>query len=461
MSKTTTPNIDMSVDYVSRVEGHGNIVVTAQGGAVTEVRFDVTEPPRFFEGMLKGRPYAEAPLITSRICGICSNGHTLASITGVENALGVTPSEQTILLRRLLMHGETIQSHVLHAYFLVAPDFFGVDSVIPLAATHPDVVKRALRLKKLGNDLCDVIGGRAVHQIAASVGGFKHYPSVDELLDIRTRLKDSLDDLAATAELFGTLEMPAFDNPTEYLSLKAAGSYAFFGDLILSSNGDITPVRHYREKVKERVVPHSSAKHCRSDQETFMVGALARANNGFQNLSEGARAVADQLGFAPVCTNSFMNTVAQLVETVHCVEDSIALIDTLLAAGLRPETIEVEVREGHGVGAVEVPRGTLYHEYGIDRDGRVAEANLIIPTGQNLANLEQDMWVLAPTLLDKGSAAAQKSLEMLVRAYDPCISCSTHLIVLDEGPRAAAGIANDPSGDAPRTRGADREEERP
>ena len=332
MSKTTMPNVDLSVDYVSRVEGHGNIVVTAQGGEVSEVRFDVTEPPRFFEGMLKGRPYTEAPLITSRICGICSNGHTLASITGVENALGVTPSEQTMLLRRLLMHGETIQSHVLHAYFLVAPDFLGVDSVIPLAATHPDVVKRALRLKKLGNDLCDVIGGRAVHQIAATVGGFTHYPSVDELLDMRTRLKDSLADLAATAELFATLDMPAFDHPTEYLSLKAAGSYAFFGDLILSSNGDITPVRHYREKVKERVVPHSSAKHCRSDQETFMVGALARANNGFKNLSDGAVAVADQLGFAPVCTNTFMNTVAQLVETVHCVEDSIVLIDTLLGS---------------------------------------------------------------------------------------------------------------------------------
>ena len=359
------------------------------------------------------------------------------------------------------MHGETIQSHVLHAYFLVAPDFFGVDSVIPLAATHPDVVKRALRLKKLGNDLCDVIGGRAVHQIAATVGGFTHYPSVDELLDMRTRLKDSLDDLAATAELFGTLEMPAFDHPTEYLSLKAAGSYAFFGDLILSSNGDITPVRHYREKVKERVVPHSSAKHCRSDQETFMVGALARANNGFQNLSDGARAVADQLGFAPVCTNTFMNTVAQLVETVHCVEDSLVLIDTLLAAGLRPETIEVEVKEGHGVGAVEVPRGTLYHEYGIDRDGRMAEAELGHPHRPEPGQPGAGHVGPRATLLDKGSAAAQKSLEMLVRAYDPCISCSTHLIVLDEGPRTAAGVADDADGDAPRKRGADREEERP
>jgi coenzyme F420-reducing hydrogenase alpha subunit len=429
MSKKT---VEVKVDYVSRVEGHGNIVVVADGDEVKEVRFEVTEAPRFFEGMLRGRPYEQAALITSRICGICSNGHVLAAITAMEAALGVTPTDQTMLLRRLLLHGETIQSHVLHSYFLVAPDFFGLGSVVPLVETHPDVVRRALRMKKLGNDICDVVGGRAVHQIAAVVGGFTHLPSRDQLLALRGRLDDAAADLEDTVALFASLEMPDFERPTEYLSLKSGASYAFFGDLILSSNGDITPVRHYREKVKERVVPHSSAKHCRSDQESFMVGALARLNNGFQNLSDGGKQTALDLGFRPGCTNTFMNTVAQLIETVHCVEDAKAIITQLLDVGLRPDPPAAEAREGHGVGAVEVPRGTLYHEYGVDRDGKITDANLIIPTGQNLANLEQDMWALAPQVLPQGREKAQKAMEMLVRAYDPCISCSTHVIYLDD-----------------------------
>jgi len=438
MNKTTT--VDVKVDYVSRVEGHGNIVVVAKGEEVKEVRFEVTEPPRFFESMLRGRTYDQAPLITSRICGICSNGHVLASITAMENALGVTPSDQTMLLRRLLLHGETIQSHVLHAYFLVAPDFLGVGSVIPLVQTHPDVVKRALRMKKLGNDICDVIGGRAVHQIAAVVGGFTHLPDRAQLLELRQRLDDVGPDLEATVALFASLTMPEFDHPTEYLSLKSAAMYAYFGDLILSSNGDITPVRHYREKVKERVVPHSSAKHVSSDKDTFMVGALARVNNGFQYLSDGAKQVAGDLGFAPYVTNPYFNTVAQLIETVHCVDDARAIIGTLLDNELIIERPSVEAHEGHGVGAVEVPRGTLYHEYGVDRQGHITDANLIIPTGQNLANLESDMWALAPSVIPKGADAAQLAMEMLVRAYDPCISCSTHVIYLDGDnrvPRAA------------------------
>ncbi len=430
MTKQTTA-VEVNVDYVSRVEGHGNIVVAAEGDTVKEVRFEVTEPPRFFEGMLRGRPYEQAPLITSRICGICSNGHVLASLTARENALGVTPSDQTVLLRRLLMHGETIQSHVLHAYFLVAPDFFDVGSVIPLVETHADVVKRALRMKKLGNDICDVVGGRAVHQIAATVGGFTHLPNREKLLGLRGRLDDAGADLQATVELFAGLEMPAFDHPTEYLSLKAAATYAFFGDLVLSSRGDITPVRHYREKVRERVVEHSSAKHCKTDADTFMVGALARVNNGFEHLSDGAKRAAAALGFTPPVTNPFMNTVAQLIETAHCVDDATAIITALLDTGLEPEPIQVEVREGRGVGAVEVPRGTLYHEYAVDRHGLITDANLIIPTGQNLANLESDMWALAPQVLPQGQKAAQKAMEMLVRAYDPCISCSTHVIYVD------------------------------
>lgn len=435
----TRKTLDVNVDYVSRVEGHGNIVVEADGEQLKNVRFEVTEPPRFFEAMLRGRPFREAPLITSRICGICSNGHVLASITALENALGVTPTDQTVLLRRLLLHGETIQSHILHAYFLVAPDFFGVDSVIPLVSTHPEVAKRALRLKKLGNDVCEVIGGRAVHQVAATVGGFSKLPEPAALEGLLRRLEQAQQDLEETVALFAGLELPEFARETEYLSLKAGGTYAFFGDLILSSRGDITPVRHYREKVKERVVQHSSAKHVSSEATSFMVGALARYNNGRQNLSNGAQAAATELHLDERSHNSFANTFAQVVETVHCAEESRQLLKALLDNGLEPDEPQVEAREGHGVGAVEVPRGTLYHEYGVGRDGRLTEANLIIPTGQNLANLEDDMWHLAPEVLPQGKAKAELVMEMLVRAYDPCISCSTHVIDVGDAPGTVGG----------------------
>ncbi len=424
--------LDVRVDYVSRVEGHGNIVVEADGDQVRNVRFEVTEPPRFFEAMLAGRPYAEAPLITSRICGICSNGHTLASITALENALEVSPSNQTRLLRRLLLHGETIQSHILHAYFLVAPDFFAVDSVIPLVGTHPELIKRALRLKKLGNDICEVVGGRAVHQVAATVGGFTKTPTDEQLVHLSRRLDDSGEDIEATVELFAGLELPDFSRPTEYLSLKSGARYAFFGDLILSSAGDITPVRHYREKVKERVVGHSSAKHCASNNETFMVGALARLNNGWGNLGEAAQAAAERLRLRENQHNPFANTLAQVAETVHCVEDAGNLIRELLDNRPPDDLLPVSPKEGHGVGAVEVPRGTLYHEYSLDREGRITAANLVIPTGQNLANLEMDMRQFAPTVLPQGVEATERAMEMLVRAYDPCISCSTHVIDIRE-----------------------------
>ncbi len=462
---STTRTVEVNVDYVSRVEGHGNIVVVAENDLPTEVRFEVTEPPRFFEAMLRGRPYDQAPLITSRICGICSNGHVLASITAMETTLGITPTEQTKLLRRLLLHGETIQSHVLHAYFLVAPDFFDIGSVIPLVTTHPEVVKRALRLKKLGNDICDVIGGRAVHQVAAVVGGFTHLPTPGELAALRQRMTEAVADLQETVALFASLDMPDFSRPTEYLSLTngAAGgdeAYAFFGDHILSSMGGSTPVRDYRVKIRERVVPHSSAKHCApgtSDSAgieleggsptgsgpstgTFMVGALARLNNGFDRLTDVAKAAAADLGFQPGCTNTFMNTVAQLIETVHCVEDTGLIIDRLLDEGLTLEPPAVEIHAGRGAGAVEVPRGTLFHEYAVNDAGLITEANLIIPTGQNLANLEQDMWALAPQVLPQGQKKAQKAMEMLVRAYDPCISCSTHVIYLDGERSENAGL---------------------
>ena len=423
-------NLNVDVHYVTRVEGHGNIKVSVRDGVVEECRFEVPESPRFFEAMLRGRSYTEASHITSRICGICAVGHATTSLKATEAALGVQPSEQTVLLRKLIFDGEMIESHVLHVYFLAAPDALGVGSVIPLAQTHPDVVKRALRLKKLGNDISGILAGRKVHPISMIVNGFTHLPTERELRDLRQRLVDAIPDLEASVALFQALKLPEFERETEYLALRSPLEYAFYDGDIVSTDGGTTPVSQYREIVKEKVVPHSTAKHTWSKRDSYMVGALARFNNNHAQLRPLARKAAEDLGLRAPCYNTFLNTVAQLVETVEAVEDGIETIDALLARGIREEDAGVEVKAGLGAGACEVPRGTLYHEYELDEKGVIVGANLIIPTGQNFANLEADMRAIVPTLLGCSADEARLTLEMLVRAYDPCISCSVHLLEL-------------------------------
>jgi sulfhydrogenase subunit alpha len=426
-------NKRIDVHHVTRVEGHGNIVVEVADGVMKECRLDIVETPRFFEAMLRGRPYSEASHITSRICGICATGHATASLRASERALGVEPSEQTQLLRKLTFHGEILDSHVLHVYMLVAPDFLGVGSVIPLATTHPDVVLRALRMKKLAGDICAVVAGRHTHPIAMTVGGFTHFPTAAELKVLRQRLVDCRADVDVTVELAAQLPWPQFERDTEYISLHKPDEYAFIDGEIMSSDGQRLPAERYTEVTNEYLLPHSSAKHTRHQRQSYMVGALARFNNNYSQLHPRAQEAAAKLGLKPVVTNPFLNTAAQVVEIVHCVEDAILVIDQLLALGIRPEKpAPVTLKDCDGVGVCEVPRGMLVHHYWIGADGKLTGADCIIPTNQNLANLEADMRALVPAILDKPVEAMQLDLEMLVRAYDPCISCSVHVLRLEE-----------------------------
>jgi sulfhydrogenase subunit alpha len=420
--------VQVDVHYITRVEGHGNIVVDAENGELKRCELQIVETPRFFEAMLRGRPYTEVTHIVSRICGICSVGHQMTSLQALEAAMGVTPSEQTQLLRKLIFHGEILDSHVLHSYMLVAPDFFGVGSVIPLAGSHPDVVLRALRMKKLAGDLCMVLGGRHTHPVTLKVGGFSQLPTNGQLEQLRARFEEARADVDATVELFQPLKMPDFERETEYVALRKPAEYAFIGGTIASTDGVERPVADYREVTNEHLIPHSTAKHTRHKRDAYMVGALARFNVNHDLLHPKAKAAAEALGLRPICTNPYMNTVAQVVEIAHCIEDGIQLIDTLLERGIQHEVPNVKVRAGKGAGACEVPRGVLFHEYTVDDDGRIAGANCIIPTGQNLANIEADMRALVPRILDKAQDQIRLALEMLVRAYDPCISCSTHML---------------------------------
>lgn len=420
--------INVHVDHVTRVEGHGNIVVNVKEGKIEECRWEVVEAPRFFEAFVRGRNYLEVAHITSRICGICSVGHTLASLKATEAAMGVQISEQTRLLRRILIQGENMQSHVLHTYFLAAPDFLGAPSVFPLVKTHPEIVGRALRLKKLANDLCDVFGGRTVHPITPTVNGFTKLPELKAVKEMRQRLIAAKPDLEATVELFKNLKIPNFQRETEYISLKSKEEYALYDGVIASTDAGTTPVENYRQWTNEYLVPHSTAKYTKNVREAYMVGALARFNNNHEQLSPGAKQAAAELGLKAPCYNPFMNNIAQVVEVVHAVEESIRLIDELLDRGLNEEDRRILIKAGRGVGAVDVPRGILFHDYTYDKNGICVAANCIIPTNQNHGNIQKDMEAFLPHLLDKPEEEIRLSLEMLVRAYDPCISCSTHLL---------------------------------
>ncbi|KXB08298.1 hydrogenase/sulfur reductase subunit alpha [candidate division MSBL1 archaeon SCGC-AAA382M17] len=426
--------VNVDVEYLTRVEGHGNIVVNAKDGEIEKCEWQVIEAPRFFESMVVGRNWKELHHITSRICGICSIAHTLCSLRATESAMDVDVSDQDILLRKLALHGENMQSHVLHLGYLVLPDFMGAGSVIPLASSHPEEVKTVIRVHRLANYISELIGGRTTHPQRFVPGGLSKIPEEDELVDLKQRLKESIDDLNGIADLLEDLspKLPDFTRETEFISLTSNQDYAFYDGMLESSDTGKISSGEYLDYIDEYIVPQSTAKYAKHNRESYMVGALARLNNNYEQLSPMAKEVAERFDLKPVTHKPFMNNVAQLVEVVHNVEDSMNMIDSLLDRGLESQEPyhqpDVEVREGRGVGAVEAPRGLLIHDYTYDEDGVCTEANAVIPTNQNHANIQLDMEKMVPNILNKTEDEIELTLEMLVRAYDPCISCSTHYL---------------------------------
>ncbi|MEW6599978.1 MAG: Ni/Fe hydrogenase subunit alpha [Nitrospirota bacterium] len=419
---------NINVHHLSRVEGHGNIHIKIRGGSVEKAQWEVVETPRFFEAMLVDKKWDNAPWICGRICGICSIGHTLASIRAVENAFGIVPSEQTRKLRLLLKHMETLQSHVLHLYFLAAPDFLGKGSVFPLIKSHPDVVARAARLKLLANDACDIIGGRRLHPTRTVVGGFTMLPDKCQLESLKRRLEESVTDLRLTAELFRSFPVPDFARETEFVSLRGNGEYPFIGGDLVSTDGVRMKEHDYKKMTNEYTVENSTAKWARLSRESFAVGALARLNNNFAFLHPAARELSESFGLRPVNHNPFMNNIAQLVECVHVTLESIAMISELLDNEWDEPRQAVKHKKGKGVAAVEVPRGILYHSYEFNSAGKIVRSDCVIPTGQNHANIQHDPTALASQSAADGLKDSEIELlaEMLVRSYDPCISCSVH-----------------------------------
>jgi sulfhydrogenase subunit alpha len=424
-------NIDISVHHVTRVEGHGNIRVRAKDGVIEKVEWQVPEAPRFFEAMVRGRSYEDIQTIVSRICGICSVTHSLAAIKGVEDALGITVSEQTDRLRIILHYAEQIESHALHVGYLVAPDLLGQKSVVPLVASHPDVVKTVIQLHKLGNDGMEMLGGRMTHPVTVKPGGFARLPSAEDLKFYKKQLQNglALADTLASVVLSVADKLPAFTRETEYIAVKTQNVYSFYhGGIASTDTADITDIHRFESVVNEYVSPQSTAKWCKWHRDSYMVGALARFNINADLLLPAARAVAKKFGLTKGNCNPYMNSVAQVVELVQVIAHSIELIDQQLSSGIKPETPMARPRAGEGVGCVEAPRGILFHRYAFNEKGECTGGNICIPTGQNHANIQKDFEAFVPQIMDRPQEEIRLLLEMLVRAYDPCISCSTHFL---------------------------------
>lgn len=423
------------VEHLARVEGHGGITVEMQGDVITDVQFNVLEGPRLLEALLHGKSYLQVAPILSRICAICSAAHTLTSLKATEAAFGVEVSPQTQRLRELLFRGESIESHALHVFLLALPDYFHRPSAPALAAEQPEAVKLGLRLKQLGNTIQELIGGRAIHPVNPVLGGMGHVPAVADLRALRDALERAQDELRGAIDLLAALPPDDFmEAETTYVAVEMRGEYAYYdaGDqlVVVSSNGRrrFSPAE-YRLLTNEQSIAHSYAKHSTLDGEPFMVGALARLTVNRRRVSPAGTDAIARLGLVLPSSNPMDNNRAQAVELVMDLERARELIEQSLDDGVRPERpVPVEPRAGVGTAVTEAPRGLLVHSYEYDGDGHVVSADVITPTAMNAASVERHFRETVAQSAQKDTPTLTRKLELIARAYDPCISCSVHLV---------------------------------
>ena len=423
--------VDIKVHHVTRVEGHGNIRVRAKDGVIEKLEWQVPEAPRFFEAMVCGRKFEDIQTIVSRICGICSVTHSLAAIKAIEHAMQIEISEQTDKLRILTHYGEQLESHILHVGYLVTPDLLGQKSVLPIVETHPEVVHTVIDLHRLGNLIMEKLAGRKTHPVRLVPGGFAKLPSNNDLRELKRELQAAIPKLTALAEVVASLAggLPDFHRDTEYVALVNEPAYPFFhGEIGSSDIDDLTSVQVFESVANEYMVPQSTAKWAKWHRDSYMVGALARFNLNGQHLAPLAKKTAESFGLKQGCCNPYMNSVVQVVESVQVVERSLEIIDELLAVGIEHQRPSFKVQAGNGAAAVEAPRGILFHRYEFDDEGICVAANISIPTNQNHGNIQKDFEALVPSIIDLDQDIIRQQMEMLVRAYDPCISCSTHYL---------------------------------
>ena len=418
------------VDQLARVEGEGSLIVKVNDGKVADVKLRIFEPPRFFEAFLRGRKFTEAPDITARICGICPVAYQMSSVLAMEDAMGLTVDDQIRQLRRLLYCGEWIESHVLHMYMLHAPDFLGYEDALLLAKDKPELVARALKMKKIGNDVMNIVGGREIHPVNVRVGGFYRVPRKEELEPLVERLKWGLDQAIDTAKLVSTFEFPDFETEYEFVSLRHPEEYPLMGGRIVTSSGLDIRIREYEFHFEERHVPHSNALHgLERGHGRYSVGPLARFNLNFDRLSPLARQVAADVKIGPVMKNPFKSIIVRAIETVYAYEQALQIIQAYEPPASPSHAVTVSA--GIGCGASEAPRGMLYHRYRVTDDGLIRDAKIVPPTAQNQPTIEEDVRQFVTKFAGLPREELTWKCEQAVRNYDPCISCATHFVRLE------------------------------
>lgn len=422
-------NRTFEVKALSRVEGEGALYVRLKGDQVEHVELNIYEPPRFFESFLRGREIREVPDITARICGICPVAYQMTACHALEKALGIEVTPEIRALRRLLYCGEWMESHSLHIHLLHAPDFLGYESGISMAKDHKQAVERGLRLKKIGNDLLEVLGGRAIHPINVTVGGFYRSPSKQKLKALLPDLEWGLGAAMEALKLVSSFDFPELIMPYDHVSLKHPSEYPLNEGNVVSSSGLDIPVAEYEQHFDERHCKQSTALHSVRipDETSYLLGPLPRVNLCFDQLMPVAKREAEACGIAFPSNNNFHSIVARTIEVINAYEEAIELVKAYQA---EPTTsrVEYQPQAGEGCHATEAPRGLIYHRYRIGDDGLIAEAKIVPPTSQNQGQIEEDLRAFVPTVVGYDDADATRRCEHMIRNYDPCISCATHFL---------------------------------
>jgi len=419
----------VKVDVLARVEGEGALYVKIKDRHVTDVKLKIYEPPRFFEALLRGRKFDEAPDITARICGICPVAYQMSACHAMEDAFGVRVDGQLRELRRLLYCGEWIESHALHIYMLHAPDFLGFEDGIQMARRYPDEVKRGLRLKKIGNKIMRVVGGREVHPINVKVGGFYKAPSKQELLQLEDDLKWALDAALETVRWVTSFSFPAFERDYEFVALRNPDEYPLNEGRIASNRGLDIDVKDYEQNFAEEHLKHSNALHSRlKARGSYLIGPMARYALNYDVLSPLAKEAATSARLERVCMNPFKSILVRAVEVVYAFDEALRIVRNYQAVS--QPAIPVEPRNSVGYACTEAPRGILYHRYRVDDHGLILDAKIVPPTSQNQKSIEEDLLRFVEANIDMPQEKLQWQCEQAVRNYDPCISCATHFLKL-------------------------------
>lgn len=421
------------IDHIARIEGHAGFIGKIVNGKIEEAKIETQEGARLFESLLVGRHYFDAPVITARICGVCPVIHMITSIQAIENAFEIIPYPITVDLRQIMLAGQIIQSHVLHLYFLVIADYFNMESGFDFAKKYPADAKAFLNLRQFGNNLIEIIGGRSIHPLTPQVGGFSKLPNQKKLNTLLEDIPSMIKVAQRLFEIIINLPTPKFSRQTQYIAMYDQNSYfSYFGQIHSNLYQSLNPDKFIKQ-IKESETIITPSKRVKSHRKNYMVGAIARLNLNYNNLNELAKQEINKTNLSFPNYNSFNNNIAQAVEIIHLLEETKRILEKILPHLDNLKTDEMNIafkpKESYGVGAMEAPRGTLFHSYEFDKQGLITVCNIITPTVQSLANLEEDLktWLSTPqTSKQINIEEEKKSIMKLIRAYDPCITCATH-----------------------------------